>query len=180
MSKKHNDIKTFAIIILITLGCIWLVKHFHIKNFHVVQPAVLYTSGQPRGMDYTRLLYKYNIATIVNLREADEHREDHWYHEEITWTRENGVKYVELSFPKRPQYYPPVNIQSKFLSLITDDENRPILIHDSAGKKRVSMLAAVYLAKVKNMPPEKIFKIIKKIKESLNQQDKEYIKKLTK
>ncbi len=180
MSKKQNDIKTLAIVVLVTLGCVWLVKHFHIKNFHTVQPAVLYTSGQPRGMDYTRLLYKYNIATIINLREADEHREDHWYHEEITWTRENGVKYVELSFPKRPDYYPPVNIQSRFLELITEDENLPILIHDSAGKKRVSMLAAVYLAKVKKISTEKIFKIAKEIKESLNEQDKLFIKNLKK
>ena len=54
------------------------VRHFHIKHFRCVIPGVLYTSGQPRGMDYERLVRKYHIGTIVNIRVQNEHREEHW------------------------------------------------------------------------------------------------------
>ena len=73
--KKRKTPFGWVIILLVIAGAILLVRHFHIKSFYIVQPGVLYISGQPRGMDYTRLLYKYHIATIVNVRFASEHRE---------------------------------------------------------------------------------------------------------
>jgi len=76
MAKNKNPLAGLVIIILLTVITIGLVRHFHIKNFNTVVPGVLYTSGQPRNMDYTRLLYKYHIASFVNVRMSSEHRED--------------------------------------------------------------------------------------------------------
>ncbi|TFG48357.1 MAG: hypothetical protein E4H40_04805 [Candidatus Brocadiia bacterium] len=90
MKKKKSSFGWIATIAGIVFAVL-LVRHFHIKNFKVVEPGVLYTSGQPRGMDYTRLLYKYHIGTIVNVRIPNEHRERNWYNEEIVWVRNNGV-----------------------------------------------------------------------------------------
>jgi protein tyrosine/serine phosphatase len=129
---------------LVVAAAILLARHFHIKNFHVVEPGVLYTSGQPRGMDYTRLLYKYHIATIVNVRSVDEHRERHWYNEEVSWVRNNGIKYEELPI-ERASYFPDGAAQAKILEIISDKTNLPVLIHGSSGKERVAMLVAVWL-----------------------------------
>jgi protein tyrosine/serine phosphatase len=101
-------------------------------------------------MDYNRLLYKYHIATIVNVRWASEHRDENWYNEEITWVRNNGVGYIELPIARshnRANYFPNQTTQKEFLKIMADKNNLPVLLHGSSGKKRVPLLAAVWMIK---------------------------------
>jgi protein tyrosine/serine phosphatase len=165
--KKHSPVALY-VILLVTAAAILLVRHFHIKNFHVIKPDVLYTSGQPRGMDYTRLLYKYHIGTIVNVRSAAEHREKNWYNEEVTWVRNNGVKYFELSIDRsinRANYFPDQATQKEFLTIMADKTNLPVLLHGSSGRKRVSMLTAVWAVKAKGFTAAKAIELVQIIKE---------------
>jgi protein tyrosine/serine phosphatase len=166
MKKKHS-LNGLIIALLVIIAAILLVKHFHIKNFNTVEPEVLYTSGQPRGMDYTRLLYKYHIATIINLRSPAEHREMNWYTEEITWVRSNGVKYIEMPLGRdinSPSHFPDANVQEQFLAIMADKTNLPVLVHDSSGEDRVAMLAAVWLAKGQQMSAEQVLAVAEQIK----------------
>ena len=150
------------ILLIIIAAAFLLVGHFHIKTFHAVKPGVLYTSGQPRGMDYTRLLYKYHIATIVNVRAVSEHREKNWYNEEITWVKNNSVKYIELPIEKG-NYFPDKETQSQFLAIMADKENLPVLLHGSGGEKRVPMLTAVWLIKNDGLSVEEAIKVVDEI-----------------
>lgn len=161
--KKHSPFALY-IILLVVAAAILLVRHFHIKNFHVIEADVLYTSGQPRGMDYTRLLYKYHIGAIVNIRSASEHREKNWYNEEITWVRNNGVKYIELPIEK-DNYLPDKQTQDQFLAIMADKANLPVLLHDSNGRKRVSMLAAVWAVKTRGDTVADANELVESIKE---------------
>jgi len=141
-----------------------MVRHFHIKSFNEVLPGVLYTSGQPRGMDYTRLLYRWHIATIVNIRRVSEHREDNWYHEEIGWVRENGVRYFEMPIDKH-DYLPEEETIGRFSALMADQANLPVLLHDSNGKRRVALLAAAWLVKDRRWDPAEALRLVDKIKD---------------
>jgi protein tyrosine/serine phosphatase len=161
-SKKKQSPAALYIILLAVAAIILLVRHFHIKNFHVIESEVLYTSGQPRGMDYTRLLYKYHIATIVNVRSASEHREKNWYNEEVTWVRNNGVKYIELPIEKA-NYFPNKETQDQFLSIVADKNNLPVLLHGSGGEKRVPMLTAVWLIRSKRLSVEETTEVVDEI-----------------
>ncbi len=182
MEKKKHSPKGLIIALLITAAVILLVRHFHIKNFHVVEPEVLYTSGQPRSMDYTRLLYKYHIATIVNVRCASEHRERNWYNEEITWVRNNGVNYSELPIDRsvdRADYFPDERTQQEFLLIMADKENLPVLLHGSAGRKRVSMLASVWLRKNRDYSVDNTVRFVEKIKDQpVTRAEREFIESL--
>ena len=162
MGKIKKHCKTLIVTALVVVAIVGLVRHFHIKNFHVVEPGILYTSGQPRNMDYTRLLYKYHIATFINVRVASEHREQNWYNEEITWMRENGVNYVELPIEKGDRF-PDEEIQDKFLAVMAAVENLPVLLHGSSGEKRAPILTAVWLIKSKGLSVEETIKIVEKI-----------------
>ena len=165
--KKHSPVALY-VILLVTAAVILLVRHFHIKNFHVIKPDVLYTSGQPRGMDYTRLLYKYHIGTIVNIRSASEHREKNWYNEEVTWVRNNGVKYFELPIDRsinRANYFPDPATQNEFLTIMADKTNLPVLLHGSSGRKRVSMLTAVWAVRTQGYTAAKAIELVQIIKE---------------
>ncbi len=164
MKKKKQSPIALYVILLVTAAVILLVRHFHIKNFHTIEPGVLYTSGQPRGMDYTRLLYKYHIGTIVNVRSASEHREKNWYNEEVTWVRNNGVNYEELPIEKA-NYLPDKQIQDQFLDIMADKANLPVLLHDSNGRKRVSILAAVWAVKARGYTVAEAIELVRSIKE---------------
>ena len=178
MKKKKQSSAGLIIILLIIAAVILLVRHFHIKNFHSIEPGVLYTSGQPRGMDYTRLLYKYHIGTIVNVRSASEHREKNWYNEEITWVRNNGVNYVELPIEKA-NYLPDKQIQDQFLDIMADKANLPVLLHDSNGRKRVSILAAVWAVKARGYTVAEAIELVRGIKEQpLLKAEKDFITSL--
>jgi len=149
-----------------------LAKHFHIKNFHVVEREVLYTSGQPRRMDYTRMLYRYHIGTIVSVRSPAEHREKNWYNEEITWVRSNGVRYFELPI-RKDNYFPDGLTQEKFLEIIDDKTNLPVLLHGSGGEKRVPMLTAVWLIKRRGYSVEDTLKVVDKLNDDRKVSDAE-------
>ena len=165
MSEKNKSQRLFVMIILAVLVAVGLVRHFHIKNFQTVVPEVLYTSGQPRGMDYTRLLYKYHIGTIVNVRLPSEHRERNWYNEEITWVRENGVNYIELPIAKGgdTQGLPDERVQAAFLEIMSDVKNLPVLVHGSSGRKRESILAAVWLIRSEGYSLERAVEVVERI-----------------
>jgi len=177
--KKKHSLAPLYIILIAVAAVIFLVRHFHIKSFHIIEPEVLYTSGQPMGMDYTRMLYKYHIATIVNVRSASEHREKNWHNEEITWVRNNGVKYIELPIEKT-NYFPNKETQAQFLAIMADKNNLPVLLHGSGGEKRVPMLTAVWLIKTKGYTAEQAFKIVDEINgdREISQNEMEFITQL--
>lgn len=181
MKKKKNPILGWVWPAIIIIAAIGLIKHFHIKSFQVIKPGILYTSGQPRGMDYNRLLYKYHIATFVNLRNPDEHREDNWYNEEMAWMKSNGVKYIEMPLEKDvfDDTIPDMQAAQKFLSIMSDSSNLPVLLHDSSGKKRVSYLAAIWMLKSGGFNLEQTSAKVRQITEKpITEQEMAFLKSL--
>ena len=160
--KKQSQVKPVVVIVLIVAAVFLLTQHYHVKNFQVVEREMLYTSGQPRRMDYTRMLYRYHIATIVNVRSPAEHREKNWYNEEMMWVRDNGVNYVELPVGK-VNYFPDKQTQREFLRIMSEKTKLPVLLHGSGGEKRVPMLAAVWLIKKRGYTVEETLKVVDKI-----------------
>jgi protein tyrosine/serine phosphatase len=182
--KKKSPLRTIITIAIITGAIVLLVKNFRIPNFNCISPGILYTSAQPRGMDYTRLLYKYHIGTIINLRSSAEHREQNWYSEEITWIRSNGVKYFEFPLERNidsPDHFPDANMQQKFFDIMADKENLPVLVHDGKGEGRVAIIAAVWLAKGRQDTLEQVLAKAAKIKcGQLTEQETNFIRGLFK
>jgi len=181
MNKNKQSQKSHIIIILIIIGVVAAVKHFHIKNFKTIVPGVLYTCGQPRNMDYDRLLYKYHIATIVNTRPVAEKREQNWHNEEITWIRKNAVNYVEIPLKRenRTSLLPTVRQQKEFLKIMQEKNSLPVLLHGSSGKGRVAMLAAVWLTKAQQYSLDKTIKTVESIKEKhITDIERQFLKSL--
>ena len=166
MKKQKHNITLLIYLTAVILIIVALQRHFSVRNFHVIEPDILYTSGQPRGMDYTRLLYKYHIGTFINLRSEDEHRDHNWHNEEIIWMRSNGANYIKLPVEKYGQVkgFPDKEIQKKFLEIMADKSNLPVLIHDSSGKERSPRLAAIWMMKTGKYSLEDTIKKTEKIK----------------
>ncbi len=162
MKNKQRPLRTLIFILLIAAAIILLVRHFHIDDFCVVEPGVLYTSDQPRGMDYARLLYNYHIAAIVNIRPTSEHRERNWHNEEIIWTKNNSVIYIEMPIEKS-KYFPDKQAQDEFLFVMGDKNNLPVLLHGGSDDKRVAMLVASWLEKSRGYTTEETVEAVEKI-----------------
>lgn len=179
--KKPSIVKQIIVIALIITGIVLLVRHFHIRAFHSIEPGVLYTSGQPRGMDYTRLRYKYHITTIVNIRPLSEKKEENWRSEEIVLCRNNGFNYIEMPI-ERQSYFPNSQTQDAFLSIMANKDNLPVLLHGAGDDKRVAMLAAVWLEKAQGYTPEQTIGAVKKIIDDrpLTEQEKQFIEQIKK
>ncbi|MFA6186768.1 MAG: dual specificity protein phosphatase family protein [Phycisphaerae bacterium] len=183
MKKNKNKFAGWIVLALIIVASVGVVRHFRIQNFNTIKPDVLYTSGQPRGMDYTRLLYKYHIAAVVNIRNTTEHKEDNWHNEEITWVKNNGVKYIEMPIEKSSvaNDAPDANVIEKFLAIMSEKNNLPVLVHDSRGKKRVAYLAAAWMLKSGGFTYEQTVKKIKKINDRpLDEEETNFLKSLAK
>ncbi|MDD5135506.1 MAG: dual specificity protein phosphatase family protein [Phycisphaerae bacterium] len=183
MKKKKNAFIAWFWLLVIIIAVTGLIRHFSIKNFQTIKQDVLYVSGQPRGMDYTRLLYKYHIATIVNVRSANEHRERNWHNEEVTWIKDNGVKYIELPIEKHGpvQGIPDANTTAKFLAIMSESSNLPVLIHGSSGTKREIYLAAAWMLKSGGFTLEQTTEKVKQINnEPLTPGEMEFLQSMAK
>jgi len=162
MKKKNHTARLVVILLIVAAAVLMLVRHFHITDFCIIKPGMLYTSGQPRKMDYIRLLYKYHIATIINVRSPSEHREQNWYSEETTCTRSAGIHYIEMPIEK-DSGFPDKQNQDKFLAIMSDKDNLPVLLHGGSDDRRVAMLVAVWLRKDQGYNVEQTIKVIKAI-----------------
>jgi protein tyrosine/serine phosphatase len=181
MIKKKQPWRGIIIILLIIVAATLLFDHFHINNFRTVEPGVFYTSGQPSGMDYTRLFYSYHVATIVNIRPASEHREKNWRNEEIVSTRNNGINYIEIPIEK-VNYFPDKQIQEQFLTIMGNKNNLPVLLHGGRNDKRVAMLVAVWMIKTQKFSLERTLKEVHRILEDREptQEEIKFIENLSK
>jgi protein tyrosine/serine phosphatase len=179
--KKKSPVRTILTIAIVVCAVVLLVRNFRIGDFVIVRPGFLYISAQPSGMDYNRLLYKYHIATIVNIRPVLEHQEKNWRNEEITWTKSNGVNYIEIPIEKK-NYFPDPQVQQRFLEIMDKKQNLPVLLHGAGDDKRVAMLVAVWLEKSDGYSFEQTLDIVKKIIDDrdLTAKEMEFIRSLAK
>lgn len=183
MKKKKNAFIAWFWLLMVIIAITGLVRHFHIKKFQVIKQDILYISGQPRGMDYTRLLYKYHIATIVNVRSVVEHREQNWHNEEIIWVKDNGIKYTELPIEKHgpTSGMPDADTTAKFLAIMSQNGNLPVLIHGSSGTKREVYLAAAWMLKSGGFTLEQTMEKVKQTNnEPLTSREMEFLQAMAK
>jgi tyrosine-protein phosphatase SIW14 len=113
------------------------------RNFRVVEKDVLYRSGQMSLPALKRVVHDYGIRTVVCLRDgnsrADVEEEKYCQKEELNYVRipplhwevENGRAPVDEGL-------------RKFLEVMRDPGNQPVLIHCFAGVHRTGGYCAVY------------------------------------
>jgi protein tyrosine/serine phosphatase len=105
-------------------------------NFHKVDEGV-YRSAQLTPWRLRKVIKKYRIKTIINLRATD----NYLYKREEEICREMGVEYRVISIASRtlPKYD-----EVEQLSFLLSTLPRPILIHCKAGADRTGFVAALW------------------------------------
>jgi hypothetical protein len=124
-------------------------------------------------------MYKYHIATFVNLRVINEHLKENWYNEEVEWMKSNGSRYIELPIAKGDSIDKIASSESleKFSEIMGNKINYPVLIHDSSGKDRVAYFAGYWMLQSGRFNLEQTIKKAEHLKkEPLTDKEKEFFK----
>jgi tyrosine-protein phosphatase SIW14 len=122
----------------------------HTRNFHTVEPGVLYRSGQltPTGLKYA--LRRHRIRTVVTLRTVrDPSRPypDQWEAEVCAAHGVRHVRVVPRAWPVDEKGERPAEqMVREFLAVMNDPANHPVLVHCFAGVHRTGTMCAVYRA----------------------------------
>jgi len=120
-------------------------------NFHKVDEEV-YRSAQLTPWKLKKIIKRYNIKTIVNLRG---HHKNYLYQKEKEICKNLGVKYIPFQIASR-NLPKPKEIEA--LIKIFNNEKKPLLFHCKAGADRTGFVATlyhIYKGKQKNEAIEK-------------------------
>lgn len=119
-------------------------------HFAAVEPGVLYRSGQLGTADLERVRASASIQTIVDL--CVERRESPRALEERAFAEEHGIRYVHL--PVMASQESLEESTRRFLEVVDDPQNRPVLVHCWLGVKRTGVMVAVYKMEYQNVSNE--------------------------
>lgn len=123
-------------------------KHTNYRNLRVVDPGILYRSGQltPEALDRTRR--EKDIKTVISLREKNDDSTKDIDRFEERFCHERGMMYHRLDVPVwnvQNGVVPGEKPLREFLSLVNNPGTpKPILVHCFAGEHRTGALVAVY------------------------------------
>lgn len=123
--------------ILMVGGAYYYFIQVALPNFHTTRKGVLYRSGQPRGLglEFVKL---YGIRTLINLRRPDRDG----IPEEKAFAAKNGLRFYNFSIGSSTAEID--KTVKRFLAIVADKSNWPILVHCSRGKERSGVLSAIY------------------------------------
>jgi protein tyrosine/serine phosphatase len=142
-----GGLTVLAIIVGMPTGYVYL-RNKQSRNIRVVEAGKLYRSGQLGRQGFERLLHDYGIRTVVSLRDsADPNQPPPDRHEEHYCQRQD-IKFVRIT-PKSwwPEYNGPPPAEqgvAKFLAVMDDPKNYPVLLHCFAGTHRTGAMVAIY------------------------------------
>ncbi len=134
----------------------------HAKRLRTVTPGVLYRSGCLTQRGFLDAVDRFGIRTIINLQDEfpDPELPEHYFGG--SWCRESElcerlhVRYLWMppdiiSRRKIPAERP--QAIERFLAVMDDPKNHPVLIHCKAGLHRTGVMAAVYRMEYENWSP---------------------------
>lgn len=114
-----------------------------LRNFDVVRPRVLYRSAQLSPAGLARLVQDHGIRTVVNLRDGSSPADQ----VEEKFCLDRGLKFVRIWPHEWDGVQGTASVEkglTKFLDVVRDPANQPVLVHCFRGVHRTGAYVAVY------------------------------------
>lgn len=133
--------------IALGLGAWWLGDILLGANLHTVIPGKVYRGAQPSEAELERLLDRYGIRTIVNLRGCSTPLA--WYLDEGRVAQRRGIDLEDVSFSA---VHLPSAFEVRMLLEVLDRSEYPVFLHCRHGSDRTGLAAAIVLGLQENVP----------------------------
>jgi len=137
MKRNTKIITALAAVVVLAGSAYYYFIQVALPHFGTVREGVLYRSGQPRGVGLAWVKYQ-GIRTLINLRNPHSDGTP----EEKAFAAENGLNFYNFSIGSRHEDID--QTVGRFLSILDDESNWPVLVHCSRGKERSGVLSAVF------------------------------------
>ncbi|HYE17763.1 MAG TPA: tyrosine-protein phosphatase [Tepidisphaeraceae bacterium] len=145
-----------AVIVAAGAGVWW--KWFQTYHLVTVKEGVLYRTGN-RGMrEFENTVRAAKPKTVVCLVDDNELADPkkQMFKAEIEWCAANGVKVERI--PVKLGGWPTTADVQKFLDIVAEPENQPVMVHCAQGVRRTGMFVAAYQESVEGKGKEQIKK----------------------
>jgi tyrosine-protein phosphatase SIW14 len=124
-------------------GSLVLWHDYPAHHFATVEDGVLYRSGQPNARGWEAMLKTYHLQTVVCLRGAQANEADDapWLQQERDFCQRNGITLVMIPVGKTLS---PAQAVERFLGLVRQKADQPVLVHCEFGSTRTGLAVAAY------------------------------------
>jgi tyrosine-protein phosphatase SIW14 len=135
-----------GLLVVLLVGAPWSYARYRQKNyrnFHPVRADVLYRSGQMSLSALQKVVHDYGIKTVITLRDATS---------PPAIEEENFCLLADMNYHRFPvAFWHEVdgvvsaddNVR-RFLEIMDDPKNHPVLVHCFAGSHRTGAFVAIY------------------------------------
>jgi tyrosine-protein phosphatase SIW14 len=123
-------------------------RQHHRRNLRVVEDGVLYRSGQLTPTGLAGVIDDYHVKTVVSLRanrDPGGPNPDAWEEDVCAARRLNYVRLVPKVWGADESGEVPADANvRRFVEVMDDPANHPVLVHCKAGLHRTGLMVAVY------------------------------------
>jgi protein tyrosine/serine phosphatase len=127
------------------------------RNFRVVEPGVLYRSGQMTPEGFSRMVRENGIRTVITLRDTEKTDGVYDDQSEVDYCRANGLKHYRLppfGWSAPDGSVPSEKTVTEFLRIMNDPATpKPVLIHCFAGIHRTGAQCAIFRMEYQGWSP---------------------------
>lgn len=131
-----------------------LKERFVAKRWGVVQPGLIYRSGQISDSLIRTMLERHDIRLVIDLtgrKPGNSHQDA-----ELTAAYHLGAEHIRLPMPGDGRGDMEAYADAIELMVESTREGKPVLVHCSAGTQRTGGVIAMYRLLIQNQPPEQI------------------------
>jgi len=151
-----------AIVLAVVLVCSWGVWQQWYQTYHLatVQDKVLYRVGNRSIRKFANAVSKVKPRTAVSLVSDQElaNPNKRWFKDEEAYLSQQRIRFVRIGV--RSGGWPTTEDVRRFLAIVEEPDNRPVLVHCAHGVRRAGMMVAAYQRSVLKYDAERTKKAI--------------------
>ncbi len=135
---------TIAVIVLIAIGFVIWRQRFETYHLAMVQEGVLYRDGNRGPREFATMVRRVKPKTIVALIDDDEiaDAEKPEFKAEIEFAKDQGIPIERI--PVKLGGWPTTDDVQRFLSVASDRNRQPVIVHCAQGVRRTGMMVAAF------------------------------------
>jgi protein tyrosine phosphatase (PTP) superfamily phosphohydrolase (DUF442 family) len=127
--------------LIVVAGVVTWRNYFQTYHFAEVTHGVLYRNGNRAMREFKTAVREANVRTVVMLNDDGEVQREP-FKSEVIFCQQRGINLVRI--PVVVGQRPTTEDVRRFLDVMADAKNHPVLVHCAQGVRRTAMMVAAY------------------------------------